>query len=196
MQSTPRRRWTSRCRPRLMRTSPSRTRSSCARRGRVATGSTSSVRPRPSRALPSRLDRRGCPGVQHRGVRGVAHRGGGAEAGIRPGREDDPAGGVPGARRGLVLEGLLPRPGARVPHRHARARQPVSPAPHGHRGRTAAAAGPRSSRARRSSAPSRAALPPAPWGTCAMKSNRRPRSSSGGTATRPALASNPYRQAA
>ncbi len=41
---------------------------------------------------------------------------------------DDPAGGVPRGRRGVVHEGLLHRPGAGLSHRLARPRQPV-PAP-------------------------------------------------------------------
>ncbi len=58
-------------------------------------------------------------------VRSDAHRGRRSAAGRRHRRDDDPAGGVPRARRGVVHEGLLPRPGARVPHRHPRPRQPV-----------------------------------------------------------------------
>ena len=41
---------------------------------------------------------------------------------------DDPAGGRARGRRGLVHQGVLPRPGARVPHRQPRAREPVPPA--------------------------------------------------------------------
>ena len=74
-----------------------------------------------------------------------------APAGRRPRRFDHRPGGVPGAGRGLVHQGLLPRPGARVPHRHARAREPVPArsAPHDHGTRCPLPA-PRSSRARRS----------------------------------------------
>ena len=68
----------------------------------------------------------------------------------------DPAGGVPRARRGLVHEGLLPRPGARVPHRHPRPREPA-PAPAALRTRRSRAA-PRWSPTARRSARSRAAV--------------------------------------
>ena len=53
-------------------------------------------------------------------------------------RHDDPAGGLPRAGRGVVHEGLLHRPGARVPHRQPRPREPLPAPPRRHRGRLAA----------------------------------------------------------
>ena len=63
-------------------------------------------------------------------------------------RLDDPPGGVPRARRGVVHEGLLPRPGARLPDRHARSREPV-PARSALRAADAVPAGRRGGRRRR-----------------------------------------------
>ena len=53
--------------------------------------------------------------------------------------QHDPAGGVPRARRGVVHQGLLPRPGAGVPHRQPRPREPLPPPHHRHRRRVARA---------------------------------------------------------
>ena len=57
-------------------------------------------------------------------VRAGADRGRRAAAGRRHRRADDPARGGPRAGRGVVHEGLLRRPGARVPDRHAGPREP------------------------------------------------------------------------
>ena len=84
--------------------------------------------------LPS-LDRFGVRRLDRRRLDGVGpevfdafriERGDPAPAG-RHRRQDDPARSRARARRGVVHQGLLPRPGARVPHRQPRAREPVPP---------------------------------------------------------------------
>ncbi len=71
-------------------------------------------------------------------VRGLAHRAGHPGATRRRRRHHHPAGGVPRAGRGVVHQGLLHRPGAGVPHRQPRPRQPLPPPRRRHRGRLAA----------------------------------------------------------
>ena len=134
-----------------------------------------------------------------RGVRGVPHRTRHPAAARRHRRQDDPAGGRARDRRGLVHQGVLPRPGARLPHRQPRAREPVPPAlPHDRRrlaGRRRRGRRRRQGRRRAHERRRARACPPARSATCGARSNRRRPSSCGGTAgTRPRASPSAERQ--
>ena len=126
----------------------------CAAIGRTSPASSSSAHPPAIDALACRARGGGRGRDRRRRLRGAAHRGRRAAPGLRHRRAHDRAGGVPRARRGVVHEGLFPRPGAGVPHRHPRPREPVAaPAP---RRRRRSSAARRWSPTTRRSAPSRA----------------------------------------